>query len=72
MEAITHGWLISKGFQHHPLTKIELYKRDGCTYVYMSGDEFGLKIQNNIFQKQIEFISDFIEFHRILSGVKLN
>jgi hypothetical protein len=68
---ITHDWMVSNGFHHHTSTKINLYSRDGYTYVHDEGEDFGVRVQNFIRQKPVKLISDMVEFHRIISGVTI-
>lgn len=70
-DKLTHEWLVSKGFHYHKSTKIDIYSKDGCHYVYDEGEEFGLRIQNLIRQKPVKLVFDMVELHRLISGVTI-
>jgi len=71
MELLTHDWMIANKFHHHKSTKLDMYIRDGFTYVRKEDEEFGIRIQNFIKQNPIKTINDMILFHKLISGVDI-
>ena len=69
---ITHEWMISNGFHHHKSTGLDMYTRDGFTYVNTELGDFGIRVQNFINQNPIKTTEDMIIFHKLVSGLNID